>query len=153
MADLAEILKEQYGAIPFRRRGDGTIEVMLVTSRRTGRWIIPKGWPANGMRPFELAAREAMEEGGVIGQVKESPIGSYRHKKTLGDGSSVRCQVTVFALEVDAQMEAWPESHQRTTRWFALDEAASAIRESELRALLLDFNELIKSPALRASSP
>ena len=147
MVDAAEILKEQYGAIPFRRRVDGTIEVMLVTARRTGRWIIPKGWPARGLQPFELAAHEAMEEGGVLGQAKERPIGTYQHKKTLSDGSSVRCQVVVFALDLDVHMKSWPESVQRTTRWFSLTEAATAIRELELKALLLDFDELIKGSA------
>lgn len=144
MADVAEALKEQYGAIPFRRRDEGSIEVMLVTSRRTGRWIIPKGWPASGLKPFELAAREAMEEGGVLGHVKERPIGSYQHKKTLSDGSSVRCEVAVFALEVNAQMQAWPESHQRTTKWFTLEDAASNVREPELRALLLGLRDFVE---------
>jgi 8-oxo-dGTP pyrophosphatase MutT (NUDIX family) len=137
----SEILKEQYGALPFRYRTDGMVEVLLVTSRRTGRWIIPKGWPASGMRPFELAAREAMEEGGVTGRIKEQPIGCYRHKKTLNDGSVVRCKVDIFALEVEAQMSTWPECKQRSTQWFSLDEAAAAVRDPELKAVILSFNQ------------
>lgn len=142
MADAADILKEQYGALPFRRRDDGSIEVLLITSRRTGRWIIPKGWPASTLTPCELAAREAMEEAGVVGHVKESPIGSYRHKKTFSDGSVARCKVEVFALEVESQMLAWPESSQRSIRWFALEEAAAAIREPELKAVILNLDSI-----------
>ncbi len=139
-SNASEILKEQYGALPFRYRADGGIEVLLVTSRRTGRWIIPKGWPASGMKPFELAAREAMEEGGVTGRIEERPIGCYRHKKTLSDGSVVRCRVEIFALEVEAQLPTWPECKQRSTRWFSLDEAAAAVRDMELRAVILGFD-------------
>jgi 8-oxo-dGTP pyrophosphatase MutT (NUDIX family) len=137
---VTEALKEQYGALPFRVRSDGLVEVLLVTSRRTGRWIIPKGWPVSGMKPFELAAREAMEEGGVIGRIEERPIGCYRHRKTLSDGSVVRCRVDVYVLEVDTQMPTWPECHQRTTQWFALDEAAAAVRDPELKAVILGFD-------------
>jgi 8-oxo-dGTP pyrophosphatase MutT (NUDIX family) len=144
MSQATEILREQYAALPFRRRADGSVEVLLITSRRTGRWIIPKGWPANGMKPFELAAREAMEEGGVIGRIDERPIGSYQHKKTLGDGTSVRCRVDVFALEVDTQMQAWPEFHQRTTRWFVLHAAAESVREPELKSVILHLSSLVR---------
>lgn len=135
----AEVLRRQYGALPFRYRADGLVEVLLVTSRRTGRWIIPKGWPASGMRPSELAAREAMEEGGVTGRIEEQPIGSYRHKKTLSDGSVVRCKVEVYALEVDAQMPTWPEFKQRSTQWFSPAEAAAVVRDSELKAVILSL--------------
>jgi 8-oxo-dGTP pyrophosphatase MutT (NUDIX family) len=143
MSSTTEILREQYAALPFRRRADGSVEVLLITSRRTGRWIIPKGWPAIGMKPFELAAREAMEEGGVVGRVNERPIGSYQHKKKLSDGTSVRCRVDIFALEVDSQMPAWPECHQRVTKWFILDAAAKTVREPELKSVILDLNRLV----------
>lgn len=135
----SEVLKEQYGALPFRYRADGIVEVLLVTSRRTGRWIIPKGWPASGMRPFELAALEAMEEGGVTGRIAEQPIGCYRHKKTLSDGSIIRCKVDVYALEVEMQMPTWPECRQRNTQWFSVNEAAAAVRDPELKAVILGF--------------
>jgi 8-oxo-dGTP pyrophosphatase MutT (NUDIX family) len=145
MSQATEILREQYAALPFRRRADGSVEVLLITSRRTGRWIIPKGWPVNGLKPFELAAREAMEEGGVIGRIDERPIGSYQHKKTLGDGTSVHCRVDVYALEVESQMPAWPESDQRVTRWFMLDAAAQSVREPELKSAILNLVRLVGS--------
>lgn len=137
MAATAEHLQQQYAALPFRRGSDGSIEILLVTSRRTGRWIIPKGWPAAGMTPFELAAREALEEGGVAGRIDEQPIGCYRHKKTLSDGSVVRCKVDVYALEVNVQMQIWPEIGQRNTQWFSLGEAAAVVRDPDLRAVIL----------------
>jgi 8-oxo-dGTP pyrophosphatase MutT (NUDIX family) len=144
----SEILREQFAALPFRHRNDGSVEVLLVTSRRTGRWVIPKGWPAVGMRPFETAAREAMEEGGVVGRINENPIGSYRHKKRLSDGTSVRCRVDVYALEVESQMPAWPESDQRETRWFILDVAAQSVREPELKSVILNLGRLVRHALL-----
>ena len=138
MDTTAERLREQYAALPFRRRTDGSLEVLLVTSRRTGRWIIPKGWPADGVTPFELAAREAMEEGGVTGRIiDERPIGCYRHKKTLSNGTVVRCKVDIYALEVEVQMPTWPEIGQRRTQWFSLSEAAAAVTDRELKAVIL----------------
>jgi 8-oxo-dGTP pyrophosphatase MutT (NUDIX family) len=137
MAATAECLQQQYAALPFRRSADGSLEILLITSRRTGRWIVPKGWPAAGMTPFELAAREALEEGGVAGRVCERPIGCYWHKKTMSDGSVVRCKVDVYALEVIAQMQTWLEIGQRRTQWFTLGEAAAAVRDPELKAVIL----------------
>jgi 8-oxo-dGTP pyrophosphatase MutT (NUDIX family) len=127
----------QYAALPFRRRHpDASIEIMLITSRDTGRWLIPKGWPQPRLGPAEAAAREAREEGGLVGRIGGRPIGSYHYDKRLQDGSIVHCVVEVFALEVERQMKSWPERDERTTRWFGLEEAAEAVREPELRAII-----------------
>ena len=126
----------QYAALPFRRRPDATIEVMLITSRETGRWVIPQGWPASGLSAPDSAAREAREEGGLVGRIGERPIGRYRYDKRLPDGSAVDCAVEVFVLEVDKQLRSWPERAERRTRWFSLGEAVNAVQEPELRALL-----------------
>jgi 8-oxo-dGTP pyrophosphatase MutT (NUDIX family) len=128
----------QYAALPYRRRGDG-VEIMLITSRDTGRWVIPEGWPMPGLAPCHSAAREAREEGGLVGKVGEQPIGRYHYQKRLADGSWVPCAVEVFALEVERQMRTWLERHQRRTQWFALQEAADAVQEPELRALIRDL--------------
>jgi 8-oxo-dGTP pyrophosphatase MutT (NUDIX family) len=109
---------------------------MLLTSRGTGRWLIPKGWPMPGLKPAEAAAREAYEEGGLVGQIRELPIGSYRYDKQLSDGSHVECLVEVYALEVERQLESWPEQDQRRTRWFDLDRAAESVLEPELGAII-----------------
>ena len=129
----------QYAALPFRRRADATLEVMLITSRDTGRWLIPKGWPVPGLSPCNSAAHEAREEGGLVGRISERSIGFYGYDKRLPDGSAVACMVEVFALEVERQLGEWPEQDQRQTRWFALKEAAEAVAEDELRAMMRDL--------------
>ena len=82
---------------------------MLVTSRETGRWIIPKGWPKKRKTPYASAAREALEEAGVVGKVGKDPIGSYSYKKRLKNGAVVACDVQVFPLKVKRQQTSWPE--------------------------------------------
>ena len=126
----------QYAALPYRRRSDNQIEVMLVTSRGTGRWVIPKGWPISELPPQESAAREAFEEGGVVGQISERAIGIYRYSKELDDGSSVLCAVEVFPLKVEQQFSSWPEQAQRQTRWFSVTDAARAVQEPELSTII-----------------
>jgi len=130
---------KQYAALPYRKSRKGDLEVMLVTSRETRRWIIPKGWPLSGVEPHNLAALEAMEEAGLQGNVTEIAIGSFHYDKKRGDGSIVHCEVDTFLLEVVQQMPAWPEQDQRTTKWFAPEEAASLVQEPELRDLIKKF--------------
>ena len=125
----------QYAALPFRRRGE-VIEVLLITSRDTGRWVIPKGWPIAGLSPPDAAAREAHEEAGLVGRIGAQTLGRYHYDKGLADGSSVSCVVEVFALEVERQLPSWPERDERRRRWFALQEAAAAVQEQELQALI-----------------
>jgi 8-oxo-dGTP pyrophosphatase MutT (NUDIX family) len=129
----------QYAALPYRRCPDASIEIMLITSRDTGRWLIPKGWPKRGLGPSETAAREAREEGGLVGRIADRSIGSYHYEKRLPDGSAERCVVNVFGLEVERQLKSWPEWHERRTRWFALQEAAEAVQEPELSAIILSL--------------
>ena len=126
----------QCAGLPYRRRPDATIEIMLITSRDTGRWLIPKGWPEPGLAPAEAAAREAYEEGGLIGRIGDRSIGFYRYEKRLPDGSAMHCVVEVFAFEVKQQATSWPERDERATRWFVLHEAAEAVHEPELRAII-----------------
>ncbi|MBS4084254.1 MAG: NUDIX hydrolase [Rhizobiales bacterium] len=126
----------QYAALPYRRNRKGELEVMLVTSRETRRWIIPKGWPIAGVEPYNLAALEAMEEAGLVGKVSEKPIGSYHYDKKRGDGSIVNCEVDTYLLEVEQQMPAWPEQDERKTKWFSPEEAAAQVQEPELRSLI-----------------
>ncbi|HRF07118.1 MAG TPA: NUDIX hydrolase [Xanthobacteraceae bacterium] len=126
----------QYAALPYRTSKKRGLEVMLVTSRETRRWIIPKGWPIAGVEPHDLAALEAMEEAGLLGKVCDKPIGTYHYDKKRGDGSIVNCTVDTFPLEVEEQMPIWPEQKQRKTQWFAPEEAAMQVQEPELRELI-----------------
>ncbi len=135
----------QYAALPYRRGVDGGIEILLITSLRSRRWIIPKGWPATGLPPSESAAREAMEEGGIVGRISRRPIGVYSYEKRTGRGSTLRCTVQTFALEVETQLSEWPEQDRRTTRWFTLRDAAKAVQEPELQALIVNLPALLKA--------
>jgi 8-oxo-dGTP pyrophosphatase MutT (NUDIX family) len=135
----------QYAALPFRRGARDALEVMLITSRGSKRWIIPKGWPVEKLAPHDSAAREALEEGGVIGRIGKGSIGAYQYEKRHDDGTTTRCTVTVFALEVEKQLASWHEKDERSTRWFALPEAARAVAEPELSAMIRNLAALLTS--------
>lgn len=137
-------IARQYAALPYRRNKKGVVEIMLVTSRETRRWIIPKGWPIADVAPHNLAALEAMEEAGLLGKIGEKPIGIYHYDKKRGDGSIVNCTVDIFALEVEQQMPAWPEQDERTTKWFTPEDAAAQVQEPELRDLIKKFAKQIR---------
>ena len=135
----AAVRRVQYAALPFRRGAHSRTQVMLVTSRENGRWIIPKGWPKKRKAPYASAAREALEEAGVIGQVGRDPIGSYSYKKRLKSGAVVACEVQVFPLEVKNQQKTWPEKGERELRWFSPTNAARAVQEPVLRKIIRTF--------------
>lgn len=128
--------RRQIGAIPFERRPDGTLDVLLVTSRETRRWVVPKGWPMKGRRSFEAAAQEAFEEAGVRGRVGRKELGRYVYPKRLANGDSVTCEVRLFPLHVEHLAETWPEQGQRERQWFPTAEAAEHVQEPGLREIL-----------------
>jgi 8-oxo-dGTP pyrophosphatase MutT (NUDIX family) len=136
---MGKMLNFQYGALPYRQRSDAALEVMLITSRDTGRWVIPKGWPVVGEAAWDSAAREAREEAGLIGRIGRRAVGRYHYEKLLENGSSIWCMVEVFALEFEEQLASWPERDQRLTRWFGLQEAADAVDEPELGTVIRDL--------------
>jgi 8-oxo-dGTP pyrophosphatase MutT (NUDIX family) len=109
---------------------------MLVTSRETRRWIIPKGWPIKGKSPHRSAAREAFEEAGVLGTVGRQPVGSFSYEKRLKDGGSVECEVRVFPLEVKRQQKEWPEKEERRTKWLSASKAAERIKDPLLSKII-----------------
>lgn len=135
---------QQYGALPWRVGRHGEVEVMLITTRQTGRWILPRGWPVKGKTPAQTATQEAFEEAGVVGGVDPSPIGKYHYVKTLPDGSSNDCVVTLFSLQVRGTLVQWPEQSERKRRWHGLTEASQAASEEQLAALLatLEWNQM-----------
>jgi 8-oxo-dGTP pyrophosphatase MutT (NUDIX family) len=142
LSDLAQV-----AALPLMVGDDGIARVLLLTSRETGRWVIPKGWPMKGRKPYEAAAREALEEAGVIGHVKKKPIGAYTYFKRREAHFDV-CQVDVYLLMVEKQLKTWREKDQREAQWFPLDEAADLVQEPGLVALLRSFaqTDFRKSP-------
>jgi 8-oxo-dGTP pyrophosphatase MutT (NUDIX family) len=137
----------QYAALPFRR-GQEDVEILLVTSRETQRWVIPKGWPMKGKAPYAAAAREALEEAGVVGKVGKEAIGVYHYVKRLKNGAPLDCVVDVFPLQVARQRKRWPEQGQRTGHWFSVEEAAEAVDEPELQDLILSFGQSLARSAV-----
>jgi 8-oxo-dGTP pyrophosphatase MutT (NUDIX family) len=138
----------QVGALPIRRGPDGALNVLLVTTLQTQRWIIPKGWPLPGRQDWAAAAVEAREEAGVLGEAREGSIGSYTYEKRRTTGS-VPVRVSVYLLEVSEELETWPECARRRRAWFTLAEAAEAVHEPELRALLLQIKVASEEAASR----
>ncbi|MBM3615096.1 MAG: NUDIX hydrolase [Alphaproteobacteria bacterium] len=136
MAASAAPARTQYGALCWRMHR-GKVEVLLITSRDTGRWVIPKGWPIAGLSPFETAAREAWEEAGVEGDVADQDLGVFDYEKSLGHKGSVTCSVQVFGLRVAELKGKFPERKERRRKWFDFEKAARKVPEPELRALLL----------------
>jgi 8-oxo-dGTP pyrophosphatase MutT (NUDIX family) len=126
----------QYAALPYRRRGLYRTEVLLVTSRNTGRWIIPKGWPIRNAAPYTTAKCEAREEAGVVGTIGKRSIGSYTYKKQLKRGTTVVCEVYVFAMNVIKQEERWPEKGQRKRKWLSRSKAAKTVGDPALGRII-----------------
>lgn len=124
-------IRAQIAAMPVRRQDDGSTEILLVTSRTTRRWIVPKGWPIKGMTAPEAAAREAFEEAGVVGRIVSEPAGRYTYWKRMPD-HFVLCEVTLYLLEVERRLDSWAEQHQRQSQWFRLEDAADLVDEPEL---------------------
>ncbi|NKL59562.1 NUDIX hydrolase [Rhizobium leguminosarum] len=130
-------VRTQYAAICHRQNnGDGSIEVLLITSRDSGRWVIPKGWPMRKKKPHEVARQEAWEEAGGRGRVRKKAWGHYTYMKKLDDGELVPAIVQVHLLDVAQMEDDFPERHQRRLAWFMPSIAASAVEEPELRGLI-----------------
>ncbi len=137
-----ETAVRQIAALPYRTIGEGLsapTEILLVTSRGTGRWVVPKGNVGKREAPHMAAAREALEEAGVAGAICPSALGSYFYRKTLSSGAAIRAEVQVFPLAVTAELDEWPEAAQRVRRWFSLTEAAAAVDEADLGILIRSF--------------
>jgi hypothetical protein len=133
----------QIAALPYRTEPaspDGAVRVLLVTSRSTRRWVVPKGNIGGGMAPHAAAAQEAEEEAGVRGAVCPTPLGSYRYRKRRGSGASLMVDVDVFPLAVTDELPGWTEQGERERRWFSLTGAADAVDEPDLRDLMRSFS-------------
>ncbi len=130
--------RRQVAALPWRGEREA-LRVLLVSSRETRRWVIPKGWPMKGRSDPEAAAQEAYEEAGLRGIVATGPLGDYGYLKRLKNGQAREVRVDVYAFEVTAQLESWPEQGQRTLEWMTPVEAALAVQEPELRDLIARF--------------
>ena len=119
---------KQAVALPFRFGKDGALEVLLVTTRGKGRWILPKGKIDQGWRPAETAAAEAFEEAGVSGAILEPPIA-----ESIATGWG---RVSVHAIQVERVLDEWPEMGQRERRWVAIDDGVEMVNDKGLQQLL-----------------
>lgn len=133
----------QFGAIPWRQSGAG-IEFLLITSRRTRRWIFPKGGRIAGLSGAASAAQEAYEEAGVEGQIARGPAGTY-HGVKRRDAGNLTIEVEMYPLEVLVELEDWPEKAVRRRRWASLEEACGLLSEPELVRMVRDFAERIQA--------
>jgi 8-oxo-dGTP pyrophosphatase MutT (NUDIX family) len=142
--NVARAKRVQYAALPYRLNRRSRTEIMLVTSRGTHRWIIPKGWPQRGRTAPDSAAREALEEAGVIGSVGRRSVGSFSYEKRLRNGAVVVCEVRGFPLKVTRQSRQWPEKDQRHIKWLPAKEAAETVQEDKLSEII---HRLANKPA------
>lgn len=148
-ANLAERVRKLFGTVPLRlqvaalpwRRHNRSIEVMLITSRDTGRWVLPKGWPEAREPLCEAAAREAGEEAGLTGTVSTLEVGRYFYAKALSTGQQVPCEVLVFPLKVIDVAAKWKERHERERKWVTPVQAARMVNEPDLGQIIAHFGE------------
>jgi 8-oxo-dGTP pyrophosphatase MutT (NUDIX family) len=135
-------LRSQFGALVYRVHKDRT-QVLMITSRQTRRWIIPKGWPMSGLTPAEAAAQEAWEEAGVKGVAHYAPIGLYTYAKeikTRGGKMMMPVMVTVYPLEATKVADKFPERGERRRKGMRPKKAAAMVREPELAQILRKFD-------------
>lgn len=153
MANKGKVrLGRQCAALPFSRDG-GELRVLLVTSRETRRWVLPKGWMEKRLSPHALAAKEAFEEAGVKGKVHRRPIGRYEYAKRGPRDRVTPCSVRVFPMRVERLLDDWPERRQRQRRWFSPAEAAMAVEEGGLVTLFLQLALPDAKPGLETPWP
>jgi 8-oxo-dGTP pyrophosphatase MutT (NUDIX family) len=132
----SEKAAKQFGALCLRKATSGRSKVLLITTRETKRWTIPKGWPMKGWSAHKVAKCEAWEEAGVKGRAKNRPFGYYTYLKRLAIGDVIPAIVEVHIIEVRRMRKNFPEAHQRRLTWVSPYDASRMIDEPELQSLL-----------------
>jgi len=131
--------RTQVAALCYRDRRKQGRQILLVTSRGSGRWILPKGWPIKGLNASGAAKQEAWEEAGVRGKISNEPLGSFHYKKRLDDGSRAICEAQVFAMKVAGLSNKFPERDERERKWVSPQTAAKMVSEPALQNIIRDF--------------
>jgi len=131
----------QYGALPYRVGPQG-LEILLITSRGTGRWVIPKGWPMVGKKPHKVAEIEARQEAGVKGTIGKQSIGAYSQMKEAPDGEERLYTIEVYPLKVMEESAEWREKDERERTWFSLREAAGLVSEGALAQIIEEWGQI-----------
>lgn len=139
MTENSDKPMHQIAALPWRRRGDA-VEILMITSRETKRWVIAKGHRMVDLDDPDAAAQEAYEEAGVQGDIARKPVGLFRYDKRMKDGRLEPCVVDVYPLEVLIQLGSWPEASQRTRQWMTSVDAAASVHEDDLARLIAGFD-------------
>ncbi len=132
-------VRTQFAALCYRVV-KGKTKVLLVTSRGTGRWIIPKGWPQAGEAPHQAVLTEAWEEAGVKGQVQPRPIGIFSYIKEMDDEDDLPCVAMVYAVEATSVSDNYPEQGQRERKWLSPKKSAARVDAPELAQILKHFD-------------
>jgi len=132
-------VRTQFGALCYRIH-NGDVQILLITSRETRRWIIPKGWPMDGETPADAAATEAWEEAGVKGKVKNACIGIFTYSKRLDKDQTIPCVVAVFPIKVKSLKKSYPERDQRKRKWVSLKKASKMVAERDLGQIIKHFS-------------
>ena len=133
----AALVRDQIAVLPWRI-DKGKVEVCIITSRETGRWIVPKGWPMKGHSRPGAARIEAWEEAGLIGRVSERPLGQFRYDKRMPDGA-VPVLATLYAMRVKRSVGRYPERRQRRRQWLSPKKAAERLDDADLARIVRDF--------------
>ncbi|MCB1342680.1 MAG: NUDIX hydrolase [Pseudooceanicola sp.] len=131
--------RQQFAALCFSVTS-GKTRVLLITSRGTGRWIVPKGWFVEGSTAAGSAAREAWEEAGVVGRIYDTCLGTYRYMKIEPKKADIPCRAQIFPVKVLSLKGDYPERHQRRRKWFSPKKAAELVDEPELAEILRRFD-------------
>ncbi|MEM7074285.1 MAG: NUDIX hydrolase [Pseudomonadota bacterium] len=132
-------LRTQFGALCYRLT-DGKPQVLLITSRRTGRWIIPKGWPMGNQTPEDCALQEAWEEAGVLGKIAGGCLALYSYSKDMDDQPDLPCVVMVYPVKARVLSDRFPEAGLRKRKWLTPRRAADRVDEPELAHLMRRFD-------------
>lgn len=135
-------VRSQFAALCYRVKADRT-QVLLITSRKTGRWIIPKGWPEDGLTPADCAMKEAWEEAGVVGRVRNQCLGLFAYTKIVDAEVSYPCVAMVYPVKVKSLAKHYPEQAERKRKWLSPKKASERVLEPELARILRDFNPLV----------
>jgi len=130
----------QYAALCYRSKPGKPVEILLITSRGTGRWIPPKGWPIEGLGPAEAAAQEAREEAGITGKVHTAALGRYKYHRLIAEAKNSSSEAFIFPLKVTGRLRNYKEKGQRKVKWFNRKTAALLVREPKLRKIIRKFD-------------
>lgn len=132
-------VRTQFAALCYRIKR-GKVQILLVTSRGSRRWIVPKGWPMQGKTPAASALCEAWEEAGVHGRSVDACLGVYSYEKTMENSDDLPCLAMLYPVQVKSLAKKFPEAGQRRRRWVSRKTAAKLVAEPELARLIRDFD-------------